>query len=94
MKSCDGTKVISNNKSSKTKTQGGRHLGQYNPTIQLAPTLYDELFGQRYLFDNNMADKTGHRKSKGERSKGKEEKRKRKRSEKNEIELAKHYETL
>ena len=39
MKSCDGTEVISNNKSSKTKTQGGRHLGQYSPTIQLAPTL-------------------------------------------------------
>lgn len=100
MKCCDGTEVISNNESSKTKTQGSRHLGQIQPTIQLALTLYDELylFGQRYIFEQqhqNMADKTDkRRKSKGERSKGKEEKRKRKHSENDDIELAKHYETL
>ena len=70
-------------------------MANNNPTIQLALTLYDELFGQRYTFvDHNMADKKRERKRKGEKSKGKEEKRKRKRSESDEIELAKHYETL
>lgn len=98
MKSCDGTEIISNNESTKPNSQGGRHLGQYNPTIQLALTLYDEKCGQRFTFaDNNMAemaDKKREGKVKRERSKGKEEKRKRKRSENDEIELAKHYETL
>lgn len=46
------------------------------------------------LLNNNMADKTRQRKSKGERIKRKEEKRKRKHSENDDIELAKHYETL
>lgn len=65
------------------------------PTIQLALKVYDELFGQRYTFvDNNMSDKRRERKAKGEKSKTKEEKRKRKRSENDDIELAKHYETL
>lgn len=55
----------------------------------------NKLFGQRYAFiDNNMSDKRRKCKTKGEKNKTKEEKRKRKRSENDEIELAKHYETL
>ena len=61
----------------------------------MALTVCDELVGQRYTFvDNNMSDKRRERKTKSEKIKTKEEKRKRKRSESDDIELAKHYETL
>ena len=100
MKCCDGTEVISNNESSKTKTQGSRHLGQYNPQfnwrLHFTASCNCSVSGISLNNNiNNMADKTdSERKSKGERSKGKEEKRKRKHSENDDIELAKHYETL
>lgn len=74
-------------------------MANNNPTIPLALTFYNKLFGQRYaLVDINMSDKLSDkrrkRKTKGEKNRTKEEKRKRKRSENDDIELAKHYETL
>lgn len=96
MEGRDATEVVSDKQSSRNNSQGGRHLDFRYPTMLFAGINVLRYESAVYICNNNMADRSSDKKTDRKRGKGerKEERKKRKHSENEEIELAKHYETL